>query len=208
MKRNFTKTKTQYIKNDFPSLNAPTPKRKRTNDSTESPKQNSFKNRKLHSGTNETNNNNKILGSPVNSARPKKMSPYAHLTKSLYISRLKNDVTVEKITEYIASNVTEAKLEDFALNLLVKKDQAVEAFSFISFRLRCTPEYFNIFKDSSFWPRHVMIGDFIEIPRKRPTFGDFIDPPRADTNANEPTNMETDQTDESKNDKATEEKPT
>lgn len=192
---------------DFPSLDARTPKRKRT-ETTETPKLKSFKNRKLECGTNETNNNNKILGSPVNLVRPKKISPYAHLTGSLYISRLKNDVTVDKITEYIASNVTEAKLEDFALNLLVKKDQAVEALSFISFRLQCTPEYFNIFKNSSFWPRHVMIGEFIEMPRKRATFGDFIDPSKADTNVNEPTNMETDQTDESKNDKTTEKKST
>lgn len=200
--------KTPVRKNDFPTLDTRTPKRKRMNEPVETPKEKLFKNRKLQCGTNETNNNNNNLGSPVNLVRPKKISPYAHMTQSLYISRLKNDVTVEKITEYITNNVSGAKLEDFALNLLVKKDQALDALSFISFRLRCTPEYYNIFKNSSFWPRHVMIGEFIETPRKEATFADFIDTAKANTNENESMDMETNTTDQSKNDETTEAKTT
>lgn len=153
--------KTPNRKNDFPSLDERTPKRKRTNEPIETPKQKLFKDRKC--GTNEANNNNNnSLGSLVNLVRSKKISPYAHMTKSLYISRLKNNVTIDKITEYIVSNVADAKLEDFAINLLVKKDQALDALSFLSIRLRCTPDYYDIFKNSSFWPSHIMIGEFIE----------------------------------------------
>lgn len=95
------------------------------------------------------------------------------MAKSIYVSRLKNDVTVDKITSYICGKISDAKLEDFALNMLVKKDQAIDQLSFISFRLRCTPEYFTVFNESSFWPKHVMIGEFIEM-KMNPELGDFL----------------------------------
>lgn len=113
-----------------------TPKLTEPTETIETPKQNLSKNRKLTSGTSEPNNNN--LGSPVNLERPEKVSPFAHLKKSIYVSPLKNNVTIGNITSFIQGIISEVKLEDFALNLLVTKDQAIDALSFISYRLRCT----------------------------------------------------------------------
>lgn len=198
-------TKTMNLGQDFPSIDSRTPKRKRLNEPIETPKR-KFRDRILHCGTNENTDNN--LGSPVKLTRPKKISPFSHMTKSIYVSRLKNDVTVDKITAYIESKISNVKLEDFALNMLVKKDQAIDQFSFISFRLRCTPEYYVTFKDSSFWPKHVMIGEFYEQKRK-PQFGDFIDATKTDNNTNENQTetelMEVEATTTSKNVNPTEE---
>lgn len=51
--------------------------------------------------------------------------------------------------------------------MLVKKDQKVEDLTFISYRLLCNDLYYEKFIDSAFWPSHVMIGEFIEKPRKK-----------------------------------------
>lgn len=201
-----TKTKTITLNKDFPSLNARTPKRKRTDDNIETPKR-KFKERVLHCGTNETYDNK--LGSPVNMTRPKKISPFAHMTKSIYVSRLKNDVTVDKITAYIEGKIPDVKLEDFALNMLVKKDQAIDQYTYISFRLRCTPDYYVKFKNSSFWPKHVVIGEFIE-QKKKPQFGDFLNAAETNKNNNDKTEeMEVDNVESTtKNANITEEQTT
>lgn len=198
-----SENKTPKLNKGFPSLDSRTPKRKRLDEPTETPKD-----RILHCGTNETNDNN--LGSPVSFARSRKISPYAHMTKSIYVSRLKNDVSIDKITAYIGGKIPDVKLEDFALNMLVKKDQSIDQFSYISFRLRCTPEYYAIFKDSSFWPKHVMIGEFIE-QKKRPQFGVFLEAAKTETmiNENETEQMEVDASSSTaKNSKPNEEKIT
>lgn len=200
-KTKLSENKTPIINNDFPSLDSRASKRKRLIEPTETPKRN-FKDRVLHCGTNEANDNS--LGSPVNLTRPKRISPFAHMTKSIYISRLKNDVTVDKITSYICGKISDAKLEDFALNMLVKKDQAIDQLSFISFRLRCTPEYFAVFSESSFWPKHVMIGEFIET-KKKPQLGDFLGATKPNTEE-ETKKMETDDSSPTKNTKQNEEK--
>lgn len=212
------KTPNLNLNTDFPSLGLKTPKRRRFDDNIETPKhagtpkqqqqqqRKIFKDRKLECGTNESNDNN--LGSPVKFTRPKRISPYAHLSKSIYVSRLKNDVTIDKITGFISGKIPGVKLEDFALNMLVKKDQALDQLSFISFRLRCTPEYYVKFKDASFWPKHVMIGDFIEQPRKQTQVSDFSDETTTNTDENKSSDVIVIVDDPSKNDNENKEQTT
>lgn len=166
------------VESNFPSLNSV--KRKRQSSSSFTPKRirrdpkvaaqkGLFVNRMLTSGTNAKSNHG--LGSPVR-ARPNKSA----FTKSVYVSKLKPDVTEEAIVSYLKSNIPDIKDDMFALRLLVKKDQKVDQLNFISFRLSCTDSLFNQLIDPSFWPSHVMIGEFVE-KRKQIKFGDFLAKP-------------------------------
>lgn len=156
----------------FPGLNVHTPKRRREEvDVTPKP---NFKGRSLKSGTGATADHG--LGEAVAVNKTKKTSPFAHLTKSIYISRLQTDVTVDKITGYIKEKLPDIAEKDVLLRMLVKKDQNLSDLTFISYRLQCTEDLYDQFIESSFWPQHVMIGEFIERERERkqPDVADFV----------------------------------
>lgn len=53
----------------------------------------------------------------------------------------------------------------------------VSLFSYVSYRLACTEQLYDTFINSSFWPSHVMIGDFVGIPRKETSVALFATPP-------------------------------
>lgn len=160
----------------FPPLTHRTPKRKRE-DSAETPMPKIlFRNSTLTSGT--ATNADHGLGDKVavTSNKSKRVSPYAHLTKAIYISRLQTSVTAELISGYIKAKIPELNENDISLHLLIKKDQPLDELTFISFRLSCTEEHYSKFKDSSFWPAHVMIGEFIERARRQANMDDIIPP--------------------------------
>lgn len=156
----------------FPPLASRTPKRKRE-DNTPPPKS-LFKSRTLVSGTDTTANHGLGDVVPTNATNmSKRVSPYAHLKKSIYISRLQPSVTAEKICDYIKSKMPLGE-NDVSLRMLVKKDQKVDDLTFISYRLSCTDENYDKFMEPSFWPAHVLIGEFIERERKPVNMDDFI----------------------------------
>lgn len=162
----------------FPSLNQRTPKRRRVED-TEKPKS-QFKFRTLMPGTNSKEDHClgakiELMGRGSGVDKSKRVSQYAHLQKSIYISRLETSVTAEKITNYIKTKEPALNEKDFLLRMLVKKEQKLDELTFISYRLACTEELYTKFMDSSFWPEHVMIGEFIERERKQATVCDFIE---------------------------------
>lgn len=142
----------------FPSINSPN-KRPRIEIETP-PKKSLFKRHELKSGMASIVDHG--LGDGVAVNKLKSVSPYAHLTKSIYISRLQTSVTANDIAKYIKTKVPELNENDVLLRMLVKKEQQLEALTFISFRLSCTEELYVKLIDSSFWPHHVMIGEFIE----------------------------------------------
>lgn len=161
----------KIVSSSFPPINSPN---KRLRKEIETPPRKSvFKGRALTSGTASITDHG--LGDTVTVNNLKRVSPYAHLTKSIYVSRLQTSVTADKIASYIKTKVPELSEKDILLRMLVKKDQTLETFSFISFKLSCTEELYNKLIDSSFWPQHVMIGEFFERERKRANIGDFID---------------------------------
>lgn len=175
-RRNIAKSNTQ---SPFPNQ---TPRKRKREDDIPTTKL-QFKSRTLMSGTGT--NADHGLGDSVPSSRSnsgnsglgtgqKRVSPYAHLKKSIYISRLQPSVKAEDISGYIKAKLTEIDEKDFLLRMLVKKDQKMDELTFISYRLACTEEHYSKFMDSSFWPQHVMIGEFIERERRQVNVGDFI----------------------------------
>ncbi|RYE21729.1 MAG: hypothetical protein EOP42_25465 [Sphingobacteriaceae bacterium] len=120
------------------------------------------------------------LGNAVPLGKPPTVKILRPILKSMYVSRMENTVTADEVTNYIKQNVTVTNDKDLNVRLLVKKDQPIEKLSFVSFRVSCTPELHEKLFDSSFWPRHVKIGEFYDNPRpKRTEFGDFLSKPKA-----------------------------
>lgn len=161
-----------------------TPKRRRPDQKLDTPKT-VFKGRKLTSGTAATTNHG--LGCPVkigavnldsksgSNRVPSRVSQYAHLTKSIYVSRLQNTVSIDQLMAYMKDKITTLNEKDVALRLLVKRDQPLDQLTFISYRLLCTKELYSMLMESSFWPEHVMIGEFIDKPSdKKMKLSDFV----------------------------------
>lgn len=164
----------------FPELQTPS-KRKRQEGSPASNVSNVFRakpqqfaNRKLVSGTSAIMSDK--LGAPV--ANTKRISPYAHLKKSIYVSRLQPTVTPTQILGYLVEKLPQIDEKDISLRLLVKKEQReqLEMLSFVPYRLSCTEEIYAKLMDASFWPEHVRIGEFFERPRQKTDVAEFASP--------------------------------
>ena len=120
------------------------------------------------SGTNSQQDHG--LGCPVQ-VRTKRST----ITRSIYVSRLQPHVTQENILTFMKSKIPDLNSDDVYLRLLVKKDQNVEELNFVSYRLGCTTSLYTQLMDPSFWPSHIMIGDFVERQRvKQSELGDFL----------------------------------
>lgn len=160
---------------DFPPINVQTPKRRREEDSPLK----KFVGRKLMAGT--ANVAEHGLGACVELNRQKRVSPsqYEHLSKSIYVSRLQTDVTAEMIMEFIKSKMPELNDNDVSLRMLVKKDAKLDELTFVSYRLACTESLYGKFFDPSFWPAHVMIGEFLENARRPAKVAAFANTPVA-----------------------------
>lgn len=109
--------------------------------------------------------------------------------KSLYISRIPTEVTTAKMIEYIKRKIPELNDNEVKLNLLVKKDQQIDRLTFVSFRLACVDNLYDKLSEPSFWPRNVLIGEFVERP-KQPKIGDFLNFPALGDQKNNTTNNE------------------
>lgn len=155
-----------------------TPKRRRADSKVEVHKS-LIANRKLTSGTSSISNHG--LGSPIKNSRVSREKTFS---KAIYVSRLKPDVTEQSIASYLKNSVSGLDESKFDLRLLLKKDQDVQRLNFISFRLSCNNDLFDKFIDPSFWPSHVLIGEFVE-KRKSASVNDFL--PKSSTQTSFPT---------------------
>lgn len=95
-----------------------------------------------------------------------------NFSNSVYISRCKNSTTPDDITKHIMTEIEGVNESDFAVRLLVKKDQNVELLSFVSFRILCFEKVHKHLTDPEFWPNGILIGDFHE--KRKTLLGDFI----------------------------------
>lgn len=146
-----------------------------------------IKERPLTAGTDDANTHG--LGAPVIFNRRRENNQRDILTKSIYVSRLQTKVTVDDITSYIKERLPDTNNEHFSLRLLVKKDQTLDDLTFISYRLSCTEDLYNTLVCPSFWPQHVLIGEFYEKPRDRKTLvAEFI---TSENKTNTPNNEKT-----------------
>lgn len=109
--------------------------------------------------------------------------------KSIYVSRMSTDITSTNVFDYIKRHIPEIDNENVKVNMLVKKGQDLATLTFVSFRVACTEQIYGKVNDPTFWPKHVMIGDFVEQPRK-PKVSDFIEFPGL--NARKPNGNDTD----------------
>lgn len=150
--------------NIFPSLGTPN-KRKRMDSSqplSVPPSRKYFGRNLVHGTANVTNHG---LGDRVDLKESQGLRP--RLTKAIYVSRMKNTVTSEKLLSYIKSQMPELNESEVSLRLLVKKDVDVSTRRFISYRLACNEDLYDKFMDPSFWPDHIEIGEFFEDARER-----------------------------------------
>lgn len=100
---------------------------------------------------------------------------FSKFAKFIYVSRLKPNVSEQMILPYVKSKIPDLNENDFSLMMLVKKDQKLDELTFISYRFGCTNELFDKLIDPSFWPPHMMIGEFIERSREEQNeLGDFF----------------------------------
>lgn len=155
---------------------------------TDSETQRKVKGRQLISGTCNTTTHN--LGTPVVMKRRGdnySSTQRSNLTKSIYVSRLQTNVSPEAISGYIKQQLPDINENDFMLRMLVKKDQQLDQLSFISFRLQCTDSVYESLMTPSFWPQHVLIGEFYERPRKSLKVADFMTPIAVQNNSQSDT---------------------
>lgn len=151
----------------FPRLGVYTPKRRRVdmdngNKRLSTPSTGgAFKGRKMVHGT----ANDHGLTAPAQSKLP--VSPYAHLTKSMYLSNFSPTTTADMITALIKRKLPTIDDNDFKVRILVKKDQPLNNFTFISFRISCTDELYPLCSDPSIWPDFAVMGQWLDKPRQK-----------------------------------------
>lgn len=144
-----------------------------------------MKNRSLKQGTNTVEKHG--LGKPV---PPSALQNNPKIVwKSIYVSRVATDVSCNQIIDFIKQYIPEIDEQNFKVHKLVKKDQQLEKLSFVSFRVACAESYYAKLSDTSFWPSHVLIGEFVERPRK-PKMADFLNFP--ELNKRKDASMEVD----------------
>lgn len=132
-----------------------------------------MKNRALKQGTCSVEVHG--LGKAVPAIEPRENKPKV-VWKSIYVSRMSTEVSCEKIVNYIKKQVPDVDEKNFKVHMLVKKDQSLEKLTYISFRVACVDSFYDKLCDPSFWPSHVLVGEFVERPRKA-TIADFVNFP-------------------------------
>lgn len=127
--------------------------------------------RKLQTGTSSIVQHS--LGKAISATATKQFTGLK-FSKSIYISRLETTVTIDDMTNYIKQQLPNVDSKHFNLRLLVKKSQNLADLSFISYRLLCSDDLFELMNRVDFWPSHVKIAEFVEKrSSNRNNIGDF-----------------------------------
>lgn len=93
---------------------------------------------------------------------------------AIHVSRIQTSVTLEDMTNYIIENAKMKPDDEFKCTLLVKKDKDLSTLSFVSYKIDVIADKFNQLMDVSFWPRGLLIREFVPQERIRSTLGDFL----------------------------------
>lgn len=105
---------------------------------------------------------------PAPIRKPKQVKP--EFNKALHVSQLDKSVTLEQITDFIATNASLEPNTDFKCTLLVKKGQDLSKLSFISYKVDVIEEKCAALFEEEFWDEGVQIRPFVPST----TLGDFI----------------------------------
>lgn len=97
----------------------------------------------------------------------KPLSPKAPPKKSIWISRLHRDTTETDILTYVNDILGVIATKDqISIRKLVKKDREITSYSFVSFRITCTLDFFNTLFNVEKWPSSVVIREFEITPKE------------------------------------------
>lgn len=94
----------------------------------------------------------------------KPLTPRPPPKKSIWISQLHRDTTEDDITKYVKSIVKSSA--EFTVRKLVKKDREISSYSFVSFRVTCSLELFELLMNAELWPASVNIREFEQSSNK------------------------------------------
>lgn len=73
------------------------------------------------------------------------------------------ETAVEDMDNYIVENMPLTEKSKFKCSKLVKKDKALSTLSFVSFKIDCHSEDFDILSDPEYWPTGKPMREFIEL---------------------------------------------
>lgn len=103
---------------------------------------------------------NKLIGKPLSPAKPRQKTVKKLPEKAIWIGRLHRDTTTEEISSYIKNELNITNVDQLEIRKLVKKDRDLSEYSFVSFRVACSAELFNILLDAKKWPSYCQIREF------------------------------------------------
>lgn len=85
--------------------------------------------------------------------------------KAVWVSGIHRDTTEAEMISYITDNLGIVSTDKFDVRKLVKKDKELSTYSFISFKVSCSVDIFNVLIDPTKWPRNTRIREF-DLERK------------------------------------------
>ncbi len=106
--------------------------------------------------------------------------------KAIWVSRIHRETTEEELTSYIKNSIGIAT-PDITVRKLVKKDRDISTYSFVSFRITCSPSNFATLMDPTYWPSNSQLREF-DLNRKS-SMGVRLNRESTDNNS-EPKNEE------------------
>lgn len=112
---------------------------------------------------------NKLKAAPAISTKIHKPK----FENSIHVSRIQTSVTLEDMTNYIIENADIKPDDEFKCTLLVKKDKDLSKLSFVSYKIDVIADKFDQLMDVNFWPKGLLIREFVPQERNQATFGDF-----------------------------------
>lgn len=90
--------------------------------------------------------NNPVVHNPLRAIPPR---------KTIFISRLANNTSIDDIDYYIKSKVGEQA------EILIQKFQYSQPRSIASFKLTVSAELFQILLDLNFWPENTLVREYV-----------------------------------------------
>lgn len=105
---------------------------------------------------------NVALG-PTPAQRPNKSIEMPTFEKAIWVSGLDPSVSIETMSDYITTNTKLVNKDDFKCHILVKKGADISKMRYISFKIDVKALDFDELIDSSNWPKHVSVREFVKM---------------------------------------------
>lgn len=90
--------------------------------------------------------------------------------KSLVIGRLSKATTTDNIAKYVVDNIPDLSTADINCTMLIPKNRNADELNHINFRVTVPDRIFDQVFNASFWPKGVIVREYIFRPRTPRTF--------------------------------------